>query len=128
MARILIVDDSVMMPQNSFRHPERRRPYHRRRSRQRRAGRHVLHQPSTRLVTLDITMPGMNGIEAIRAIREFDENANIVVVSALGQKHVVFDALRQGASNYVLKPIVEDKLIAVVNMVLTQSSGSETPA
>lgn len=128
MAQILIVDDSMMMRKTL-------------RTILQRAGHLVSaeaangeqaityyanHRPD--LVTLDITMPGLNGIEVVKKLRELDPDANIVIVSALGQKHIVFDALQNGAKNYVLKPITEDKLLAVVNMVLSQSSDSPTPA
>lgn len=128
MARILIVDDSIMMRKTLCTILQR-------------AGHTIVaegangeqavlfytnHRPD--LVTLDITMPGMGGIEAITKIREFDPNASIIVVSALGQKHVVFEALQKGAKNYVLKPITEDKLLAVVNMVLGLARDSSTSA
>lgn len=72
------------------------------------------------LITMDITMPGLGGIETIKRIIESDPAANIIVVSALGQKHIVFDALQNGAKNYVLKPIVAEKLLFVINLVLEQ--------
>lgn len=73
------------------------------------------------LVTMDITMPGLSGVEAIKRIVQYDQAANIIVVSALGQKHIVFEALQAGAKNYALKPIAEDKLLSVVNLVLEQN-------
>jgi two-component system chemotaxis response regulator CheY len=71
---------------------------------------------------MDITMPGLGGVEAIKQIIESHPAANIIVVSALGQKHIVFEALQAGAKNYVLKPIAEDKLLSVVSLVLEQNS------
>ncbi|MBP2652221.1 MAG: cheY 3 [Firmicutes bacterium] len=73
------------------------------------------------LVTMDLTMPGLGGIEAIKRIIQSDSAARIIVVSALGQKHIIFDALQNGAKNYVLKPILEDKLLSVVDLVLEQT-------
>ena len=66
-------------------------------------------------------MPGLGGIETIKRIVAADPQANIVVVSALGQKHVVFEALQNGAKNYVLKPITEENLLPVLGLVLEQN-------
>ena len=128
MARMLIVDDSIMMRKTL-------------RTILQRAGHtieaeavngeqavtfYTKHRPD--LVTLDITMPGISGIEAIKQIREFDPDANIIIVSALGQKQTIFEALQNGARNYIMKPITEEKLLSVVNMVLGLSHDSSTPA
>jgi two-component system chemotaxis response regulator CheY len=73
------------------------------------------------LVTMDITMPGLGGIETIKRIIESDPSAKIIVVSSLGQKHIIFDALQNGAKNFIVKPITEDKLLPVVDLVLGQT-------
>lgn len=73
------------------------------------------------LVTMDITMPGLGGIETIKCIIQSNPAANIIVVSALGQKNTVFEALQNGAKNYISKPITEEKLLPVINMVLEQN-------
>ncbi|MHC1746578.1 MAG: response regulator [Negativicutes bacterium] len=77
------------------------------------------------VVTMDITMPGLGGNETIKRIIASHSNANIVVVSALGQKHVVFEALQNGAKNYILKPITEENLLSVLNLVLEQNGLAE---
>lgn len=64
------------------------------------------------LVTMDIIMPRESGLEAIRRIREYDPNARIVVVSAMGQKKVVSQALELGAKGMVLKPVRAAELLA----------------
>jgi two-component system chemotaxis response regulator CheY len=74
------------------------------------------------LVTMDITMPIMDGISAVKRITDIFEDARIIVVSAMSQKNLVFTALQSGAKNYIIKPIEIDKVAAVVNKVL-----SETP-
>lgn len=78
------------------------------------------------LVTMDITMPGLGGIETIKQIIAAHPQANIVVVSALGQKHVVFEALKNGAKNFVLKPITAENLLPVLDLVLEQPNSVET--
>jgi len=126
MARIMIVDDSMMMRNTLRRILEK-------------AGHAVVEEAVNGqqaidnypkclpdLVTMDITMPGLSGIDALKRILEYDPQANIIAVSALGQKHVVFEALQNGAKNYVLKPIHEDKLLSVLEMVLEQNGFAES--
>lgn len=70
------------------------------------------------LVTMDITMPGMDGITAIRKILEVDPSANIVVCSALGQKEVVMDAIQAGAKHFIIKPFENEKVKSTLKAVL----------
>lgn len=70
------------------------------------------------LITMDITMPDMDGIEATRLIREHDENALIIVVTSHGQEQMVIDAIEAGALGYVIKPIKKDKLKASIDRIL----------
>ena len=67
------------------------------------------------VVTMDITMPGMDGIEAVRQIRKKDPNAKIVMVTALGQEMFVREAVVAGAKNFIVKPFKEDKIIEIIN-------------
>ncbi|WP_404452726.1 response regulator [Virgibacillus necropolis] len=70
------------------------------------------------IVTMDITMPVMNGIEAIKAIKEFDPQALIVVCSAMGQQKVVVEAIEIGASDFIIKPFDESRVIDTIGRVL----------
>ncbi|WKY47894.1 response regulator [Eubacteriaceae bacterium ES3] len=56
------------------------------------------------IVTLDITMPNMNGIECLKEILALDEDANVVMISALGKGDTILEALNAGALNYISKP------------------------
>ena len=56
------------------------------------------------LVLMDITMPNMDGLEALKAIRAADSNANVVMCSAMGQETMVIDAIRSGAKDFIVKP------------------------
>ncbi len=119
MARILIVDDSLVARKNlrtiltqaghviageasngkqAFTLYEQRRPD---------------------LVTMDITMPGMNGIEAVKNIVGAFPDAKIVIISALDQKKMIFEALENGAKHYILKPITKENVLSVLNEVLS---------
>lgn len=70
------------------------------------------------LVTMDITMPNVNGIEAVKLIKKEFSNAKIVMVSALDQRGMVLEAIKQGADHYIIKPITSETVIDVVNKVL----------
>jgi len=67
------------------------------------------------LVTMDITMPEMNGLEALKAIRASDPSAKIVMVSALGQEAMVREAVMSGAKGFVVKPYKEDTIVDTLN-------------
>lgn len=70
------------------------------------------------LVTLDITMPVMGGLEALELIRKADKSARILMVSALGQQGQVKQALAMGAKDYVVKPYQPDRLLEAVKKAL----------
>ncbi len=76
------------------------------------------------LVTMDITMPGMNGIEAVKKIMAFDPGAKIVMVSAMSQKNFVFSALEAGARNFVVKPFNSEHVLSIIYNVLATEQGS----
>ncbi len=66
------------------------------------------------LVLLDITMPGMDGLEALRSILRIDPEAAVVMVSALAASRVVMDALSIGARDFLAKPTDPDKLAQII--------------
>ncbi len=70
------------------------------------------------LVTMDLTMPLMMGIDAVRAIKDYDPNARIIMCSALGQKSLVIEAIEAGALNYITKPFTPHKVLSVVEAAL----------
>lgn len=80
------------------------------------------------LVTMDLTMPGANGIDALTRITAVDPNARVVMVSAPGQKHRVFDALQNGAKGCILKPFTEDRLLAIIDELLGTTTDSGAAA
>ena len=57
---------------------------------------------------MDITMPNMDGLEALKAIRSKDSGANVVMCSAMGQEGLVMDAVRSGATDFIVKPFKPD--------------------
>ncbi len=74
--------------------------------------------PNIDLVTMDITMPKMDGITALEKILEFDKNAKVIMISALGKQDLVKKALLLGAKNYIVKPLDRKKVLERVLMVL----------
>ena len=118
MARILIVDDSTVMRKNLY-------------SIFTKSGHEVVGEAvdgrqaiisyitlKPDIVTMDITMPKLSGIDAVSEIIKKDSNARIIMLSALNQKQMVFEALNNGAKHYIIKPIDPDNLITVVDEVL----------
>jgi len=71
------------------------------------------------MVTLDITMPEMDGIEALKAIKKFDNNARVLMVSAMGQEAIVKDAVLSGAKTFIVKPFSDDRLLQAIQKVLS---------
>ncbi|MCT4634570.1 MAG: response regulator [Firmicutes bacterium] len=67
------------------------------------------------IITMDITMPELNGIEAVKYIKEFDKDVKIVVISALSQKSMILSALSNGADNYIIKPFEKSDVVNVIN-------------
>ena len=70
------------------------------------------------LVLMDITMPNMDGLEALKAIRAKDSGANVVMCSAMGQESMVMDAVRSGAKDFIVKPFKPDRVLKTVSTIL----------
>ena len=80
------------------------------------------HSPD--LVTMDITMPDMDGIEAVKKIIEINPEAKIIMVTSYGQEDMVLKAVRSGASSYLVKPITGDKLQDAIAKVFSEYPAS----
>lgn len=126
MARILIADDSVVARRNL-------------RSILTKAGHTVVaeagngieafneyaaHLPD--LVTMDITMPVMDGIDAVKRIIKRYPQALIIVISALDQKMMVMNAITNGARHYIIKPYSPEKVLSSIDAVLTNARKSNS--
>ena len=70
------------------------------------------------LVLMDITMPNMDGLEALKAIRAKDGNANVVMCSAMGQETMVIDAIRSGAKDFIVKPFKGERVLKTVTSIV----------
>jgi len=73
------------------------------------------------LVTMDITMPEMDGIESVKAIRSIDPGANIIMCSAMGQQTLVMDAIQAGAKDFIVKPFQQERILQAIERVLSRS-------
>ena len=76
--------------------------------------------PNVDVVTMDITMPKMDGVSALEQIIEFDKNAVVVMISALGKQDLVKKSLLVGAKNYIVKPLDRKKVLERILMSLNQ--------
>ncbi len=74
--------------------------------------------PNVDLVTMDITMPKMDGVTALEKILEFDKEAKVVMISALGKQDLVKKSLMLGAKNYIVKPLDRAKVLERIMMSL----------
>lgn len=70
------------------------------------------------LVLMDITMPNMDGLDALKTIRSQDPNANVVMCSAMGQEAMVVEAVQAGIKDFIVKPFKSDRLLKTVSSVV----------
>lgn len=70
------------------------------------------------IVTMDITMPEMNGIDAVKAIKTLAPTAKVVMVSAMGQQSMVIEAIQAGASDFIVKPFQPERVVDALTKVL----------
>lgn len=66
------------------------------------------------LITMDITMPEMDGIAALKEIKKIDANAKVIMCSAMGQQAMVIDAIQAGAKDFIVKPFQSDRVIEAI--------------
>lgn len=74
------------------------------------------HKPD--LITMDITMPEMDGIAALKEIRKIDPSAKVIMCSAMGQQAMVIDAIQAGAKDFIVKPFQADRVIEAIKKTL----------
>lgn len=70
------------------------------------------------LVIMDITMPNMDGIQALQAIKQLNPNAKVVMCSAMGQEAMVVEAIQLGALDFIVKPFKPDRILQTVSKIL----------
>jgi two-component system chemotaxis response regulator CheY len=70
------------------------------------------------VVTMDVTMPEMDGLQALKEIRKFDTSAKIIMCSAMGQQGMVMEAIKSGAKDFIVKPFNGERVIEAVGKVI----------
>jgi two-component system chemotaxis response regulator CheY len=71
------------------------------------------------LVLMDITMPEMDGLSALKEIRAIDSKAQVIMLTALGQESVVLEAIRSGARDFIVKPFDRDRVMGAITKLLS---------
>ncbi len=110
MLNILVVDDSLIMRRNIIKMIESLGHKVVGEAKDGQEAVEVYRKLKPDLVTMDITMPRMDGLGAVKELKKIDKNAKIIMVTSHGQEEMVIDAIRSGASGYLLKPVKINKL------------------
>ncbi|HON87000.1 MAG: response regulator [Firmicutes bacterium] len=113
MAKILVVDDAMFMRNKTSRLLAENGYEVVEASNGEEAVKRYL-QENPDLVLMDITMPVLDGIESLKQMKEHDPHAKVVMVTALGQKSMVLEAIKAGARDFIVKPFQSDKLLEAV--------------
>ena len=77
-----------------------------------------LNETKPDLVLMDITMPEMDGIQALKKIKELDPAANVIMCSAMGQQAMVIEAIQSGAKDFIVKPFQAERVLEAVKKVV----------
>jgi two-component system chemotaxis response regulator CheY len=70
------------------------------------------------LVTMDITMPEMDGVTALKEIKKLNPNSKVIMCSAMGQQAMVIDAIQAGAKDFIVKPFQAERVLEAINKTL----------
>ncbi len=70
------------------------------------------------LITMDITMPEMNGVDAVKEIKKINSDVKIIMCSAMGQQGMVLDAIQAGANDFIVKPFTRERIQEALEKVL----------
>lgn len=70
------------------------------------------------LVMMDITMPEVTGLEALKSIKDVDSNAKVIICTAMGQQPMIMEAIKYGANDFIIKPFNEEKIISSIKSIL----------
>lgn len=121
MAKILIVDDSIIMRKNlEFILKNSNHEIVGQATNGKQAV-ELYKECKPDLVTMDISMPFMSGTDAVSEIISIDPSAKIIMISAINQKQLVFEAIKKGAKHYIVKPIDAENVIKTIDSLLNDN-------
>ncbi len=125
MLKVLVVDDSLIIRKKVTKLVEKlgHEVVHGAKNGQEAIEQYIALKPD--LVTMDITMPDMNGIEAVEHIIKDDSEAKIIMVTSHGQEDMVIKSIKAGAVGYMLKPVTQDKLATAIGEVFVEYAVDE---
>lgn len=125
MLKVLVVDDSFLMRNNIKAYLEHLQHDFLGEAENGKEAVQMCKELQPDLITMDITMPYMDGLTAIEEIRKFDKKVKIVVATSHGQEEVVLKALQAGAKGYILKPVTQSKLAEAIETVFSPENNDE---
>lgn len=70
------------------------------------------------LITMDITMPEMNGVDSLKKLKQINENVKVIMCSAMGQQALVVEAIQAGAKDFIVKPFTSERIKEAIEKVL----------
>ncbi len=117
MLKILVVDDSLIIRRNIARMLERMNHEVVAEAKNGNEAIVCFSKYNPDLMTMDITMPDMDGVEAVKGIKKKNADAKIIMVTSHGQEAMVIAAIKAGASGYVLKPVTAEKLSKAIQKI-----------
>ena len=117
MLKILVVDDSLIIRRNIARMLERMNHEVVAEAKNGNEAVVCFSKYNPDLMTMDITMPDMDGVEAVKGIKKKNADAKIIMVTSHGQEAMVIAAIKAGASGYVLKPVTAEKLSKAIQKI-----------
>ena len=117
MLKILVVDDSILMRNNIKSYVENLGHSVVAQADNGASAVEICREVNPDIITMDITMPNMDGLTAISKIREFNNDVHIIVATSHGQEEVIMKALQAGAKGYILKPMSESNLSEAISNI-----------
>ena len=125
MLKVLVVDDSFLMRNNIKAYLEHLQYDFVGEAENGKEAVQMCKELTPDLITMDVTMPYMDGLTAIEEIRKFDKKVKIVVATSHGQEDIVLKALQAGAKGYILKPVTQQKLAEAIETVFSPENSDD---
>ena len=125
MLKVLVVDDSFLMRNNIKAYLEHLKHNFVGEAENGEEAVQMCKELQPDLITMDVTMPNMDGLTAIEEIRKFDKKVKVVVATSHGQEEVILKALQAGAKGYILKPVTQHNLAEAIETVFSPENSDD---